>query len=808
MAPIRTYLSGECLPGIMLYPCSDIQITCSKSNQFKIAHIKGPWSPRELSMQGFHSNLFSAPVAGMIISLLVLSGCHNFDSDKDGVVDKLDNCPPYANALQLDTDQDGIGNRCDADMNNNQHFDAEDKSLFQQLLEQRNPLADLHEDGVVDKQDLAIFEELIRKPIITQGIAVETSFVGAPPPSIDVQLFKLPADNPSRYDTAIAVDYRGVTGLPEIIPLNATGVTLALNDLGIPPDEAAGDQVYAAYLNYDHDAQVQAVQSYLSRSEQIGNDSVYHFTGRSVASIEPFNPSALLGKQSIQQGNFEPQKVDTPLLTMDHSSPIPPGLNDILVLKQAHLTDRSLMIVDPAVIADPSRTFDRCDTDGDGVQGDVDGVWSFKSLMSEMANTPVTGISAQEFIHNWLVHFAVDSTVNSFTAEATDTPRVFSMFPGWDGVNLATLDIDDLPLRLIAIVNRIDLAKTSLYGATSSSGEIRFVFGLTLASCDGLLPGQVGVPSTIILEYGDVVKHCQSLRGRAQDWIALSSLIPGSAAYQTALQVITDEVTAANAAPEKTNGSALNQLRTNDFGFIDSSEGDWIMREFVVGDDHDLMMTTVKQTPQFQPFRIDSATTGNFVSNNAPAVSCQSHEVLLEYDGEPFLGATADTFGNYEFNDAFNPVAAWRIPISVPANIKLCADATVSGTPTDEGTLRHKFALNTCDGCHITETPTRQHHINPTDPPPAALSGFLTGSDEEDIRAPGVVRHFNDLQRRGQFMEDIAAKSCFSAAFLPRLHDPLVIFPLVPPVFKLGQLQPDIDQAHFSRRQQLMRMVH
>lgn len=763
-------------------------------------------------MQGFRANLLSASVAAVFVSLFLTSCKETYvDTDRDGHVDRLDNCPPYANALQLDADQDGVGNRCDADPNNNRQYDKQDIILFKQLLAQQDSQADLNEDGFIDQQDLEIFEALRREPIITQGIPIEASFVDAPPPSTDVQLFKLPADNTSRYDTAIAVDYRGVLGLPEVIPLNESGVTVALNDLGIPPDEIANDHIYAAYLNYNDRTQEQAVASYLSRSRQFDNELVYHFTGRSVAGIEPFDPGIPLSDESMQPVTIKAPApgADKPLLDLDPASQIPPGLDELFVLKKAHLAERSLMIIDPAVIADPSRTFDRCDSDGDGQQGDVNGVWSFKSLMSEMANTPITGISTQEFIHNWLLHFAVDSTVNSFTAEATATPKVFSMFPGWDGVNPATLNIDELPLRLIAIVNRIDLAKTSLYGATSSSGEIRFVFGLTLPSCDGLLPGQVGVPSTVILEYGDVAKHCSSLRSRAQDWIALSSLIPGSAAYQTALQAITDEVTAANAAPAKANGSALNQLRTNDFGFIDSSEGDWIMREFVVGDDHQLMMTTVKQTPQFQPFRIDSAATGNFVNNNATAVSCESHVVPLSYDGEPFLGATADTFGNYEFNDAFNPVAAWRIPISVPASTSLCADATVAGTPSKEGTLRHKFALNTCDGCHITETPTRQHHIDPTDPPPANLSGFLTGSDEEDIRAPGIVRHFNDLQRRGQVMEDIAAKSCFSAVFLPRLHDPLVIFPRVPPVFEIEQqIEPDINQAHFSRRQQLIRMVH
>lgn len=728
------------------------------------------------------------------------------DTDEDGLVDVLDNCPKYANPMQLDADLDSIGNRCDADLNNNQKLDEEDKRLFNLWLERRDPIADLNEDGRFDKLDRVVFHALMRQGRLAKGIAIEPSFIGAPPPVQAVQLFRLSPDVYRRYNTALAVDYRGVIGLPAVIPLNTSGVTVALNDLGLAPDEQAGDQIYAAYLNYDHAAQRDVVESYLFRSKHFGDDLVYQFSGRSVAGTEKFDPDSLL-RQSTKQG-LQGVSIDGPLIRPKGGFPVPQGIDDILVLKGAHIPERSLMIVAPEVIADPSRTFDRCDTDNDGNTGNVNGVWSFKSLMKEMANTPLTGVSTQAFIHNWLRHYVVNSTVNTFTADATNVASTLALFPGWDGVNAATLDINNLPFRLIGIVNRLDLAKTSSYGQAKASGELRFVFGLTLPSCDGLFPGQVGLPSTVILEYGDVVRQCNSIRNRAQAWIDLSLLTPGSNAYQSALQAIADEITQANAAPTKHNGSALNQLRSNDFDFIDSSEGDWKMREFKVGASHNLTMTTVKQTPQFQTFRLDSLTTGEFVSNNAQAVSCESHTVPLSFDGTPFLGATADTFGNYEFNDAFNATAAWKIPITVPANPNLCNDATVAGVPTEAGTLRHKFALNTCDGCHITETPTRQHHLDPTNSPPAFLSGFLTGGDEEDIRAPGIVRHFNDLQRRAQFLEDVAVKSCFGAVFLPRTHDPLVIFPLEPPVFRLENLRPDITQAHFSRQQQLINMTH
>ncbi len=44
---------------------------------------------------------------------------------------------------------------------------------------------------------------------------------------------------------------------------------------------------------------------------------------------------------------------------------------------------------------------------------------------------------------------------------------------------------------------------------------------------------------------------------------------------------------------------------------------------------------------------------------------------------------------------------------------------------------------------------------------PAALAGFLTGINNVPDAAYGVpLRHFNDLFRRGQVLDQIAAKSC------------------------------------------------
>ncbi len=48
---------------------------------------------------------------------LVGDACdEGLDSDKDGVPDNVDNCPDVDNAEQLDTDDDGLGDECDDDI--------------------------------------------------------------------------------------------------------------------------------------------------------------------------------------------------------------------------------------------------------------------------------------------------------------------------------------------------------------------------------------------------------------------------------------------------------------------------------------------------------------------------------------------------------------------------------------------------------------------------------------------------------------------------------------------------------------------
>jgi len=87
------------------------------------------------------------------------------DSDSDGVYDNNDNCIFVANGpditdlggnSQRDTNGDGYGNACDADLNNDGIVNWYDGVFFYYMQNNNNPDADFNGDGIVDDLDKAI----------------------------------------------------------------------------------------------------------------------------------------------------------------------------------------------------------------------------------------------------------------------------------------------------------------------------------------------------------------------------------------------------------------------------------------------------------------------------------------------------------------------------------------------------------------------------------------------------------------------------------------------------------------------------
>ena len=85
------------------------------------------------------------------------------DTDGDGVPDSRDNCVGVANKEQQDTDGDGFGNACDADLNNDGFTNALDTAAFRSQLGKRGLPGDLNGDGIVNALDTARFSKLLGK---------------------------------------------------------------------------------------------------------------------------------------------------------------------------------------------------------------------------------------------------------------------------------------------------------------------------------------------------------------------------------------------------------------------------------------------------------------------------------------------------------------------------------------------------------------------------------------------------------------------------------------------------------------------
>jgi hypothetical protein len=362
-------------------------------------------------------------------------------------------------------------------------------------------------------------------------------------------------------------------------------------------------------------------------------------------------------------------------------------------------TSRELMIRDVSVVDDPVRT-----TFADPSNPNT-GVWTFGHLLTQLAPTPALApVLAEQVFTSWLS----DQTVNTFNIPARPAMQDI-VLDGWPRLANGQLDLTQAPLRLLAIVNRLDLRNLD----KGQAGEGRFVFGVL---------GQGGqiLEFTMILEYALPATTEADVLAWADRWHALGALPFPSDAYNDALQAITDDFTLRGVMPSRPNGSALNQLRSNEIAlsFV------WELREFNFGANNMLVPSTDKLTPDTSFMFENTELVTDFINANEAAILAERHDVPELFDGQPFLG------GN-----SFNELVAWR-PDGVSSE------------------ARHKFSLNTCNGCHSSEeTNTTFLQVFPRSTGERSfLSPFLTGTTTFDA-VTGEPRVLNDLARRNDDLE-------------------------------------------------------
>lgn len=379
--------------------------------------------------------------------------------------------------------------------------------------------------------------------------------------------------------------------------------------------------------------------------------------------------------------------------------------------------NRELMIRDVSVVDDCART-----TWGPCPSG-ATGAWTFGKLIAGVAGTNDPA-ALSNFVLAWLGHWERNVTVNGFNVPARTNIRSLVIDPWLRASGNGRLDMTLAPFRLLAIVNRLDLRRQSAYG-NGNSGEARFVFGVLDIDNPSAIP-----PFTVIFEYGIQGSTCTEIKAWAQRWHALGS-IPFGENYNAALQSITDTFTRIGANRSKPNGSAINQIRTNEIAL----DGPWQLREFTLTPSLTtdqaivpLTQTTVKLTPNHsddpREDLLGSRAVAEFINEFENEIIAGTYDVPALYQGQPFLGAA--TINNIDF---------WN---------------TQSSPPIHSNEARHLFSLNTCNGCHGAEAGTdRFLQVFPRPSgTPSRLAGFLTGIDVTDPFDLTTVRHFDDLQRR------------------------------------------------------------
>jgi hypothetical protein len=380
-------------------------------------------------------------------------------------------------------------------------------------------------------------------------------------------------------------------------------------------------------------------------------------------------------------------------------------------------TSHELMITDLSVVEDPVRTvFDPASRDP------RNGAWTFKHLVENLARTPG---DAPAMVEAMLGSFTAPQTINGFTVAAR--PGIQRLvLDTWPRTATGVLDLTRAPLRLLAIVNRLDLRDLD----HGDAGEARFVFAFDLPPVPAAPPQQ----ATIIFEYKLPAERERDVVGWAESFHLLGSL-PFGDAYNAVLQVITERFVHRGARPSHPNGSAINAVRTNEIPFGDSPL--WELREFHLSPRSGrLEPAALERTPDLGVN--DTSTLAAYINANQAEIIAEQHTVPAQLAGQPFQAGAV-----------FNDLSTWF----------------ATGTDSE---ARHHFAINTCNGCHAAqETGTVFLHLAPRLPGATSQrSRWLTGTIIDDP-VTGQPRTFDDLGRRKADLKSIV---CRGGATPPRDH--------------------------------------
>lgn len=409
----------------------------------------------------------------------------------------------------------------------------------------------------------------------------------------------------------------------------------------------------------------------------------------------------------------------------------------------ALLKQNSLMITDLSVVEDPSRTYNIISGSGIVPNPTSLRVWSFGSMMKNMAGS---NVSPKNFIKSFVNKWMTDQTVNGqlvpkrvdisltgssgilyyviepWLRKVYSNPTLRVTPTNWESLwnNCdESLLLQYAPFKLTAIVNRLDLRGSTAYApSVSKAGETRFVFSLVAGYSEtagsppyGLVAGKPPVNidqisgafqnfidwkgMNVIFEYGNVQTNKCDLRNFAQAWLDLSSYTSfPDANFNADLEKLTNTVTALNASPSKPNGSALNRIRTNERILFptDRTNGswrasDWEFRQFEIDASTGLLKqvpltnTPVNESNHSETLRIAGTTTAT--SPNAPY-----------YSPYGTTNPKSDNLADWVFHSSIDKVRLYHGSHNLPLSYPTSTDYLLAGSGLVNAEYAHHWDID------------------------------------------------------------------------------------------------------------------
>jgi hypothetical protein len=572
------------------------------------------------------------------------------------------------------------------------------------------------------------------------------------PPAEDVLIQRIRGDNTHVLMMAF-YSKENYPAKPSII-VNSGNAQLVFRDDGKGDDQTAGDGLFTAKIAADVEQFKREAKNIVEEMKRFDSKPL-QFLDRSMIidadKTSDFDEAAFDNFKTVSIAGLDNTQVRTRLDS---------------------LRANCIFITDLKVVEDPNRTWNAC-----AQTGNVDGAWTFKTLMKQLASKDPQHIASDSvvsiFVKNWLNTWKKTKTINSDVVPARTLVNDKILKP-WlnkskaNGSPQGQLDMKFAPFKLTAILNRFDLR--SIFDGIPA-GETRFIFCLIDSGCTK--PEDF----TMIIEYGIPKKDkCDSLMPWAQQWYNLKNLPLGSAQYNDALQNITDQFTLCGTNTKRVNQSNLNKIRTNDRA-LSPNPVQCEFREFVLAKAGNLTLNTVTDAlADRYNVQIDNPATermARWVNQNHTAITDSILRVPKTFEDSPFLGGKSTILGTTVGNPEKTNVYHW--------------DGTQQQGPAfiRNGPARHTFSLNTCSGCHSGETQTNFTHVDPVFfGTQATLSGFLTGkagqggsydfdgnpdNDSMMVEDAGLrpvsnpmVHMFNDILRRAKDLDAFVNTPCGS----------------------------------------------